>query len=334
MQEFQNQQDYFGSPADKLTGRAGAFTPAFARSTSPTATAARDRISAGRGHRAHASGTRRALCVRLHHFAEFTITSSQWSTSRPAQAEASSLVDPGMWRASRDTDVAERPALRAHHALVAGTLATAPGATAASPCSTWPINEPGCSPIETGNPPSAAHAFAAPAAGSQPCSSRRRSHSPNASGCATCGSSDVREPHPSASHGRALGDGLLRKAQTSVAKPHENRRARFRAPPGVRTYYSRRSRLRHRESVPAAEVAFTCRNPDADRPPAGRRRCPVGRLYVDEWAITDRLQRGLTSAVGVWPPGPREHPIATAPILLPSACPSRRRPRRGSARTW
>ena len=198
MQEFQNQQDYFGaSPADKLTGRAGASPPGFALRHLPWRPAARDRFLPVEGigpHRIWYTGGRYAYASI--HFAEFT--DHIFAVVDVADPRKPEVVGrwwiPGMWRAGRrDPDVAQRPALRAasraggRHARVRRLARRRPHRARRRPIR----RSPGCSPIETGIPVRRRHAFPAPVAGSQLARRRRRSHEPETAvrACATCGSS-------------------------------------------------------------------------------------------------------------------------------------------------
>jgi hypothetical protein len=129
MQEFQNQQDYFGaSPADKLTGRAGSFTAGIR--TFDISHGGRPReigflpVEGIGPHRIWYTGGRYAYASI--HFAEFT--DHIFAVVDVADPRKPEVVGrwwiPGMWRAGAETPTwrsGRRYAL--HHALVAGTLA-------------------------------------------------------------------------------------------------------------------------------------------------------------------------------------------------------------------
>jgi hypothetical protein len=130
MQEFQNQQDYFGaSPADKLKGRAaGSFTAGIrtfdiSRGDRPQEIGFLPVDGIG-PHRIWYTGGRYAYASI--HFAEFTDhIFAVVDVADPAKPEVvGRWWIPGMWRAGAETPTwrsGRRYAL--HHALVAGTLA-------------------------------------------------------------------------------------------------------------------------------------------------------------------------------------------------------------------
>jgi len=129
MQEFQNQQDYFGaSPADKLKGRAGSFTAGIrtfdiSRGDRPREIGFLPVEGIG-PHRIWYTGGRYAYASI--HFAEFTDhIFAVIDVADPAKPEVvGRWWIPGMWRAGAETPTwrsGRRYAL--HHALVAGTLA-------------------------------------------------------------------------------------------------------------------------------------------------------------------------------------------------------------------
>src|SRR5437879_6185665 len=129
MQEFQNQQDYFGaSPADKLKARAGSFTAGIrvfdiSRPDKPREIGFMPVEGIG-PHRIWYTGGRYAYASI--HFAEFTDhVFAVVDASDPRKPEVvGRWWIPGMWRAGAETPTwrsGRRYAL--HHALVAGTLA-------------------------------------------------------------------------------------------------------------------------------------------------------------------------------------------------------------------
>src|SRR6266704_3452782 len=129
MQEFQNQQDYFGaSPADKLTGLAGSFTAGIR--TFDISHGDRPReigflpVEGIGPHRIWYTGGRYAYASI--HFADFT--DHIFAVVDVADPRKPEVVGrwwiPGMWRAGAETPTwrkGRRYAL--HHALVAGHLA-------------------------------------------------------------------------------------------------------------------------------------------------------------------------------------------------------------------
>jgi hypothetical protein len=129
MQEFQNQQDYFGaSPADKLKGRAGSFTAGIR--TFDISQGDRPReigflpVEGIGPHRIWYTGGRYAYASI--HFAEFTDhIFAVIDVGDPRKPEVvGRWWIPGMWRAGAETPTwrsGRRYAL--HHALVADTLA-------------------------------------------------------------------------------------------------------------------------------------------------------------------------------------------------------------------